>query len=443
MEHVWGIPLLIFYLGVLTYFLFKWGHFQHESLSKKLVAIFFFYKIILGFALTMIYIYYYKVHKDADIFKYFDDSKEMTRALLEKPSDFFKMLFGIGNDSEYFSKEYYFKMNHWFRHFETQVYNDNHTMIRLNAVMRLFSFGYFHIHTIFMCFLSFFGMMSFYKGFALFTNKNKHHLLAYGLFLFPSLNFWSAGVLKEGLLIFALGNIFYVACLILYKKQNMFYLLLATFSLFIMLYLKSYALAAVGLGIIGLATGFLFKNNHIGWVYLGLTVFAIGILALFTYLFPEFNIPEIITQKQVDFTRFSIQMKSGSFFSIGELGGSWADLLRMSPYAFYTGLFRPTVLDVTNPMMLMSAFESLLFMLGIFLSVFFFKKPEKHQVNMLLSCIVIILVLCTIIGLATANFGSLVRYKVPAIPFIIFSCICLIDVDKIKLILFRKNTKSA
>lgn len=432
MEHVWGIPLLLFYLSVLTYFLFKWKHFTDQTLSKKLVALFFFYKVILGFALTLIYIYYYKVHEEADIFKYFDDSKEMSRALWENPGDFFKMLFGIGNDTEYFTQEYYAKMNHWFRLYETQVYNDNHTMIRLNAIMRLFSFGYFHIHTVFMCFLSFFGMISFYKGFALFTNKNKHHLLAYGLFLFPSLNFWSAGVLKEGLLIFALGNIFYVACLLLHKKQNLFYLTLVAFSFFIMLYLKSYALAAMGLGLSGLALGFLFKNKNVGWVYVGLIAFVTGSLIVLTHAYPQYNIPEIITQKQVDFTRFSLHMKAGSYFSIGELAGNWPDLLRLSPYAFYTGLFRPTVLDVTNPMMLMSAFESFLFMLGLVLSIFFFQKPEKNQLNMLLCCTVIIIILCTLIGLATANFGSLVRYKVPAIPFIIFTCICLIDVETAK-----------
>jgi hypothetical protein len=258
--------------------------------------------------------------------------------------------------------------------------------------------------------------------------------LAYALFLFPSLNFWSAGVLKEGLLIFSLGNIFYVTCLLLYKKQNLFYLLLALFSFFVMLYLKSYALAAMGLGLCGLIIGFLFKNKNIGWIYTGLAASVVGLLVLLTYTYPQYNIPEIITQKQVDFTRFSLHMKSGSFFSIGELGGNWGDLLRLSPYAFYTGLFRPTFLDITNPMMLMSALESFLFMLGIILSIAFFKKPEKHQVNMLLCCVVIILVLCTIIGLATANFGSLVRYKVPAIPFIIFMCICLIDVVKVKAI---------
>ena len=435
MENYWGIPLLIGYLFVLIYFLRRWNHFKDETLSQKTILLFFIYKLFLGLALTLIYTLYYKVHRDADIFKYYDDSREMTRALWEKPGDFFKMLFGIGNDSDYFTQEYYMKMNHWFRQYETQVYNDNHTMIRMNAVMRLFSFGYFHIHTLFMCFLSFFGMMSFYKGFSLFIDKNKHLLLACALFLFPSLNFWSAGNLKEGLLIFALGNIFYFICLLVLKKHTKIHFVIALFSLIVMFFLKSYALAAVGIGLTGLFAGFLVKNKFIPLVYFGLIVCLVAGLFMATKLYPEYNIPEIITQKQVDFTRFSLHQKAGSFYSIGQLNGNWPDLLAMSPKAFAFGLFKPMIYEVKNPMMLMSALESGLIILGMLLSIIFFKKIEKHQLNMLLCSIFVVIILCTIIGLATANFGSLVRYRVPAIPFIIYTCICLIDVEKIKRLL--------
>ena len=99
MEHAWGLPLLLFYLSILTYFVYKWKHFNDESISKKLIYLFFFYKLFLGFCLTWIYIYYYKVHSEADIFKYYDDSKEMTRALWENPVDFFKIFFCVGNDN--------------------------------------------------------------------------------------------------------------------------------------------------------------------------------------------------------------------------------------------------------------------------------------------------------------------------------------------------------
>ncbi|HYG52947.1 MAG TPA: hypothetical protein VD905_18730, partial [Flavobacteriales bacterium] len=124
-------------------------------------------------------------------------------------------------------------------------------------------------------------------------------------------------------------------------------------------------------------------------------------------------------------------MKAGSTYYIGSYDPTWTDIMKMAPRAFYAGLFQPTFLDVRNPIMLLSALESFVIMLSFILAIVFFQKQEKHQVNMILCSTVIILILCTIIGLATANFGSLVRYKVPVLPFVIFIGVSLIDFSRI------------
>lgn len=433
MEHAWGIPLTLVYLAIIIWLVRRWNHFTHESISKKLITTFLLYKVFLGLSLSLIYIYYYRVHQDADIFKYFDDSYHMTRALWEKPADFFKMLFGIGNDTEHFTNAYYSKMNHWFRHYETQVYNDNHTMIRINAAMRLFSFGYFHVHELFFSFISFFGIMSFFKGFALFTSQNKHKILAFALFLFPSLNFWSAGALKESVLIFAMGNIFYLVCLWINRKQNYTYIFLAVISLILALFLKSYVLAALAAGLTGLIAASITKNRYVGLVYLSVVLFGILGLSIADSLYPNYNIPALISQKHGDFMRLSEYMKAGSTFDIGNIESTWSGLLKMAPRAFYAGLLQPTILDVRNPIMMLSALESLTIMVSFVLAIVFFQKPDGKQLNMILCCALVIVILCTIIGLATANFGSLVRYKVPALPFIIFMCVSMIDFRKFRI----------
>jgi len=82
------------------------------------------------------------------------------------------MLLGIGNDSPYFDA-YYKEMNNWYRVFESNIYNDSHTIIRFNAAMRLFSFGYFNVHTVFMCFLSFTGLVALYRFFVRYFENKK------------------------------------------------------------------------------------------------------------------------------------------------------------------------------------------------------------------------------------------------------------------------------
>lgn len=440
MDHYWGIPLTLFYLFLFLLIIRKWCFFTDDSLTKKHFTLFFLYKLMMGLALTAIYTFYYTDTSQADIYKYYTDSYHMTRALWEHPTDFFKMLFGIGNDTQHFTDEYYSKMNFWFRIFDTQIYNDNHTIIRYNALVRVFSFGYFHIHTLCMSFLSFFGMVCFYKGFKLFLPTPKHLYLAYGLFLFPSLTFWSAGNLKEGILIFTLGSIFLFWCTLLVKKRfYKWYFLLACFSAFISLYLKTYSLVIMSMGLACLSVGFLAGNKRLTLVYLCCIILGIGLMTILSYAVPNYSIPSILLQKHDDFLRMSIDLKAGSTFTIGAIEDNWLSLVKMSPIAFYSGLFRPTFLDAGNPVMLMAATESFLIMGALFLALFFGTKINHQQLNMLFCCALITVLLSTLIGLTTANFGSLVRYKVPMLPFIVFVCVCLLNFEKLQTALRLKK----
>ncbi|MFA5195559.1 MAG: hypothetical protein WC401_07155, partial [Bacteroidales bacterium] len=107
-----------------------------EGIKAYWLIVVFLIKLAAGVGMYFLYTYYYTDRATADIFKYFDDSKIMYDALWNKPIDFFKMLFSIQNDTPYFNN-YYHQMNNWFRVFESNIYNDSHTIIRLNAVLRI------------------------------------------------------------------------------------------------------------------------------------------------------------------------------------------------------------------------------------------------------------------------------------------------------------------
>lgn len=439
MENFWGIPLTLFYVVLLCILIRKWSFFSTENFSKKSLYFFFLYKVFLGTILTLIYTYYYTDRQLADIYKYFDDSYHMTRALWEEPVDFFKMLFGIGNDSAYYTEKYYSHMNHWFRQYETQVYNDNHTIIRFNACVRLLSFGYFHVHTVVVAFLSFQGLFAFYKGFKLFLQTEKHVWLGALLFLFPSLNFWSSGVLKEGLLIFALGNIFYLALLLLNKSNFKMHFALLLFFLFVAMHLKSYALAAmlVSLGLI--YCHHFFSRLSLAALYASALVALILAVVVFEKAFPEFDVPGLIAQKHDDFIRLSEAMKAGSSFDIGDFDGNWASILALTPMAWLTGLFRPFIWESGGIFGLLSAMESI-FILGLFIaSTLYFKKGEKKDTNAFISFFITLSIIAVLIGIASGNFGSLVRYRVPLLPFLIYCSVAFLDKEKLMQLVKKKS----
>ena len=55
------------------------------------------------------------------------------------------------------------KTNYWFKPFSSNVFNDNITVIRFNAVIHLFSLGYYHVHSLLLSMLSFIGVVSIFK----------------------------------------------------------------------------------------------------------------------------------------------------------------------------------------------------------------------------------------------------------------------------------------
>ncbi|MCC6690138.1 MAG: hypothetical protein IT235_01270, partial [Bacteroidia bacterium] len=152
-------------------------------------------KIAAGTCMWYIYAYHYSDRSTADIFKYFDDSKVLFDALFTSPPDFFKMLFGISNNTSHFA-QYYDQMNNWYNKYNSNLYNDSHSIIRINAFMRLFSIGCYHVHTVFISFMTLCGLAGTYH----FFNdglKDKPRVLAIILFLITSVLFWTSGVVKE------------------------------------------------------------------------------------------------------------------------------------------------------------------------------------------------------------------------------------------------------
>ena len=174
-----------------------------EGIGKVWVLAAFYVKIISGIILFFIYTNYYDSRKEADIYRYFDDSKIMYDALSENPKDFFAMVSGIGDKTEYFKDKYYAEMDNWYQQYPTVVYDDTHTIIRINALLRIFSSGYFFVHLLVFIIMAFLGFIALYKTFVRYFAKNKGYLF-FALFFIPSVVFWSSGILKESFLFFFL-----------------------------------------------------------------------------------------------------------------------------------------------------------------------------------------------------------------------------------------------
>lgn len=402
--------------------------FRLPGFGRFAIPIVFILKIAAGVIMYIIYTRFYTDRSTADIFKYFDDSKVMYDALWAHPADYFKMLTGFMNDSPYFD-QYYQQMNNWYRVFESNIYNDSHTIIRFNAFVRIFSFGYYQVHTVFMCFISLTGLVALYRFFSPVMPDRRRELF-FAVFLIPSVVFWGSGVLKEGLLLFGMGMLLYATGKLLMKKQIIRSIFWIVVSGILLMYTKYYILILM----LPLLAAYVW--SHFGKaVYIVPKYFGVMAVALFAglnihLLFPGFDILNIIAQKQNDFVGLAEQMNSGSLITQRLLKPELGDMIVHAPGAFYNTLVRPYVFESSSPLILLSAIENLLIIILLMFSVMF-ASARPWKVNTFYFVLFFFVATYIFTGLTTPVTGALVRYKVPAMPFLLIFIIMLADKTRI------------
>jgi hypothetical protein len=123
---------------------------------------------------------------------------------------------------------------------------------------------------------------------------------------------------------------------------------------------------------------------------------------------------------------------AGSGYTLGELDGTFASMVRLAPQAVNVSLFRPYLWEVKNPLMLLSALESLL-LLALTLYILVKKNikifPAIANMNVAFA-LLFSLTFAFAVGVSTYNFGTLVRYKIPLLPFFLVALILILHHSK-------------
>lgn len=404
--------------------------FKLQGISIKTISYIFLLKIACGVFLWVVYTYYYTDRNTSDIFKFYDDARHIYSALPKHPFHYLQMVLGINTDIDYL-KPYYSEMHNWYRPWKGAKFHDNKLIIQFNALVYLFSFGYYNVHTVFMCFLSLIGLTGIYKTFSpLVADKKKE--LAFTVFLIPSVLFWGSGVLKEGIILFALGMFVYYLYKWLYGNKNrllnFFFFLLFAVLLFLS---KMYVFVAIAPAILSLIVVKITGDKHVFLKFFSIHLLFFIISVNLYRVNMNWNVQFYLHQRQMGFIQTAIVDRAGSYININYLGPNAMSLIKNMPQAILNTLFRPHLLESKSPLILISAFENLFMLLMLIIAIAFFKKPEKQLLPSLFVCLFFVLMLSLLIGLVTPVLGSIVRYRVPILPFYLIGLLLLIDKDKL------------
>lgn len=408
--------LTILYTLLLAYSLKYIPFFANiPGIPAKLLLLLFLAKVFTGQAYLLIYTYHYDT-ATADIHRFFNDGKVLYSAIRSNPVDYLRMLTGIGAGSPHLD-HWYQGMTDWYRPWISPVYNDNRILIRFNALLHLISFGVLKVHVVIANFISLAGFVALYKFALSNMQPKKANWLLPGIFLLPSVLFWSAGIIKETLLIPALGFFLFFAEALPGKAEKRpanLLGLLATLGL--LLLLKSYILFLL----LPCYLAFRLSREKPLWkpwmVFPAVILFYSGLVLLAGKVFPRYDLISMIANKQKDFILFSLSVNAGSVIREGLLEPGLSGILTYLPRGLFNTLFYPHILQPFNPLSLMAAFENLLILAIIALIVINgIRKPLPALAWM---GIWFTLITFTFIGTIAPVAGSLVRYKTPALPFL-------------------------
>lgn len=424
------IFLSLIYSALFCYVLYRVPFFRVEGLNKHVVPAVFAVKLLSALALTSIYTFFYTDRSTADIFKYFDDAVVVFEALKHSPVDYFRIVSGIDAGADDL-QSYYHRCNYWFKEFDYHLYNDNRTIIRFNALVMLFSFGHFFVHNVFACFVSLAGLVGIFKLFYGCFPGRKWSLVC-SVFLLPSVLLWASGVLKESLVLGAFGLFLHYFWQCLHGKPSVSKVLFVLMFAIVLVLLKYYVIACASVGlayVVALRVGF-FRSRAL--VLLSLLAVCLLTLAVGQLVGGRFDILSTLSLKQNDFISFAQSLGNvGSLIDTQMLRPSLLDFLSKSPEALFNSFLRPLPWETNNILYVLPVVENLLLVVSLLMvvrSVIVNKtlanvSPSGH--SLLLFSLLFVFFLNLLNGLTVPVLGALVRYKVPAMPFMFAALACL------------------
>ena len=392
----------------------------------------FLLKIIGSFSFAMIYQFYYR---GGDTICFFFWARAISQTLFNQPTDWFNHIFLNSYDSF------------------VQIYTSSWAKEASGGLFDcfwLFRYGgsdpFFMKITSFICLLGFnlylpttflFATISFicnWKLFLVFLDMfpTKKDLFAKVILFVPSVFFWGSGILKDSITFSALSMLTYALYFGLIKREKFSkHLFVAILLGYLITLIKGYIILAFIPG----ASYWVFSNYKDKirnstlrtiftpfFIFLGLifSIFMINNLSTSAGRFSLDNLEKTTKDYQ---SWHTVASEGGSGYSLGGVTEDFSvgNLLSKFPLAVNVTLFRPYIWEVNNIVMVFSALESLailLFTVFTFLKIGIFKSLQLILNNStIIFCFLFSIFFAFSVGFTSYNFGALVRYKIPCIPF--------------------------
>ena len=333
-------------------------------------------KVLAGIALGLLYTYYYQ---NGDTWVMFNEAIKLAKSAFASSNSFLD-IYLLSDYSAIPDYAYSIQPRAAF-------------MTKILAFLALITHNNYWLSGCYLSMFSFFGFwLAANMVFKIFANRITAVLPT---LFFPSIVFWSAGVLKESVAIGSLLGVMAILINAYYRKSiGWLNLLLLIIGLLLLLSLKYYYAAML---IVTFTTVFISRailperSNRYVEIGLLLVVF-ISITGIASMSHPNFWPSRFLGVITDNYYQFLEHSSLESVVKFNNLSPTIASFLYHSPKALFVGLFYPLGLASFNLVKLASVIENWLVLLTFIIAIRWFRIPNVKDDRLLLSAMILFVI---------------------------------------------------
>jgi hypothetical protein len=377
-------------------------------------------KLFCGILMGLLYHFYYKA---GDTLTYFNASLKLTTYAQENPSLYLKLILFNEFESEQFRNTIPFS--------KFAGFSNSFFMLKLTSLLNVITGNSYYLNALYFSLFSFWGMAKLAAVLTIVYPGTKKAAIV-GLLFFPSVVFWSSGLLKDALL---MGSMCWIIAFILQlaHKQPIKWteLVLFPFMLYLFIRIKLFFSAALLLFLIAYLIVNALTRYFPSLKRTGIQLGLYGILLVLvggvgTQLINIYKVNFIVEQLVRTYESMRVLSLHVPHIEYPDLKPTFQSVLAHSPEALLNALFRPYIGEASGFLYIFSGLENLFLIILFLMAVIsgFVKRNSKESCAefhlFYLAISLFILIAAIVNGISTPNFGTLTRYKIIFLPFLVY-----------------------
>ena len=400
--------IFILHLAVVMWIIYRSRFFHLKGFPIAISYALFLLKCICG---ILIYRYYSGLPEKGDTVLYFKEAEIIFRLLINDPVRTFQLLLdgaelpaGNGIDKLLWNEPRYMPFA-----------NDVHTIIIFNVILRFFSLGNFAVHILWFNVVAFAGICCMHNSFNGNGQSHKTNLIPY---LFPQFLIWTSAILKEPLMMLGFGLTIAGIAGIYRHNTHSWWVLICGILLFLVI--KTFLFLLFLPALIAMLLIYYNRKRHIILIYASVFAILFAALWLAGSMNKSYHLPSVLSSHQLSMYRFAVYSHAGSVLEPVTLAPSWMSFFKRIPESVAYAFMQPLPWKYTFTLAWPVFIENVLILIA-FLSGVYHRKKRLLENPVRFGLLITGILFLITAGFTTPVAGSLIRYKLPGILFMLLA----------------------